>query len=140
MTTGSQPPRGTRKSADGTIRYNPTGPAPSSARPATSAAPSAQKLSALPSQSARALAFAAILLGGFLGGLIGYSLARVEYPTGHATAKALASSIGAIFVASGTAVLAVLVLRAMGEWRVVDPTVAQVRLGNITPGDSEPTR
>lgn len=123
-------PRGTRKSNDGTIRYNPTGPAPS-------AAPSSQKLSALPSQLARALAFAAILVGGLLGGLIGYSLARVEYPTGHSTAKALVASIGAIFVAGGTAVLAVLVLRAMGEWKSVDPTVGQVRLGHTRDSASE---
>lgn len=125
-------PRGTREGANGTIRYTPTGPAPSSA-------PSSQKLSALPSQLARVLAFVAILVGGVLGGLIGFSLARVEYPTGHETAKALVASIGAIFVAGGTAVLAVLVLRAMGEWRSVDPNVGPVRLGNTggRPGPGE---
>jgi hypothetical protein len=97
---------------------------------APSQAPSAQKLSALPSPAARALAFGSILLGGLLGGLIGYSLVRVQSPRSTATAKALGASVGALLVAAGTAVLAVLVLRAMGEWRRVDPGVGKVRLGN----------
>jgi hypothetical protein len=116
-------PRGTRTDADGKVRYSPTGPAPSQA-------PSAQKLSALPSPVARVLAFGSILLGGVLGGLIGYSLIRVQSPRSSATTKALGASLGALLIAAGTAVLAVLVLRAMGEWRRVDPGVGKVRLGN----------
>jgi hypothetical protein len=90
----------------------------------------AQKLSALPSPLARGLAFASILLGGVLGGLIGFSLVRVQSPRSTDTTKAFGASVGALLIASGTAVLAVLVLRAMGEWRRVDPSVGEVRLGN----------
>jgi hypothetical protein len=119
----SKTPRGIRTDADGKSRYTPTGPSPS-------AAPSAQKLSALPSPLARALAFVSILFGGLLGGIIGYSLMRVQSQSAGATARALGASFGAIVIAGGTAVLAVLVLRAMGEWRQVDPAVGNVRLGN----------
>jgi hypothetical protein len=118
-----QNPRGTRTDADGKLRYSPTGPAPSSAA-------STQKLSALPSPLARALAFASILFGGVLGGLIGYSLIRVQSRNSSGTTKALGASLGALLIAGGTAILAVLVLRAMGEWRRVDPNVGNVRLGN----------
>jgi hypothetical protein len=118
-----QNPRGIRIDADGKSRYTATGPSPS-------AAPSAQKLSALPSPLARILAFVSILFGGLLGGIIGYSLMRVQSQSAGATARALGASFGAIVIAGGTAVLAVLVLRAMGEWRQVDPAVGNVRLGN----------
>ena len=93
---------------------------------------SARSLSALPSQAARAIAFGSILVGGLLGGLIGFGVLRAEYPVGHNVAKAVGASIGALAVASGAAVLAVLVLRAMGEWRRLDDATSSVRLGDRT--------
>jgi len=76
-------------------------------------------LSALPSRAARALAFIAILVGGFAGGLIGYALVDVQCTGDCDTAKALGAGIGAVAAAAGTAVVAVLVLRAMGEWHEI---------------------
>lgn len=78
---------------------------------------SPEPLSALPSRVARALAFVAILVGGAAGGLIGYALVDVQCTGDCGTATALGGAVGAIVAAAGTAVVSVLVLRAMGEWR-----------------------
>ena len=104
-------------------------------------------MSALPSVTARLLAFVAILLGGVCGGLIGYSVMdlqcgngdggrvvigapssggaptttiapRVKSDDAGCTAWSGGSGVlGAVVGAGGTAVVAVLVLRAMAEWR-----------------------
>lgn len=76
-------------------------------------------LSALPSRAARALAFVAILVGGFAGGLIGYALVKVQCSGSCDTPRALGAAIGAVAAAIGTAVVSILVLRAMGEWREI---------------------
>jgi len=76
-------------------------------------------LSALPSPAARAVAFVAILVGGVAGGLIGFGFAELQC-TGDCTVPAASgAAIGGILAAAGTAVIAVLVLRAMGEWRQI---------------------
>ena len=73
--------------------------------------------SALPSRLARALGVIAILVAGAAGGLIGWALVDVQC-TGSCTAAASTGGlVGAIAAAAGTAVVVVLVLRAMGEWR-----------------------
>jgi hypothetical protein len=84
--------------------------------------PGRTALSALPSRGARALAFVAILVGGLCGWLIGYGFARVlRYSQAASAFWALVAAVGA---AVGTAVIAVLGLRAMGEWRQLsDETV-----------------
>jgi len=89
-------------------RSVPDRPAPRSSAP----------LSALPSTGARLLAFASILVGGLAGGLIGYGF--VDVSGGGSTASALGALVGAVVAAAGTAVIAVLVLRAMGEWKQLD--------------------
>jgi len=71
----------------------------------------------LPSRSARILAFAAIIVAGVCGGLIGYAVVNVSCHGPCTTPKGLGSLTGAVFAAGGVAVVAVLVLRAMGEWR-----------------------
>jgi hypothetical protein len=76
-------------------------------------------LSALPSTGARALAFTAILIGGLCGGLIGYGFVDLQCTGDCGTAAAIGALVGAIVAAAGTAVIAVLVLRAMGEWRQI---------------------
>ncbi len=76
-------------------------------------------LSALPSAGSRALAFSAILIGGLCGGLIGYGFVDLQCTGDCGTAAAIGALIGAIVAAAGTAVIAVLVLRAMGEWRQI---------------------
>ena len=105
---GSTKPRGTKQSADGSLRYSATGPAPRSG------------LSALPSSTARILAFVAILLGGAAGAIIGYGVVKVSSTNGSSTALGVGALVGALFIAGGIAVVAVLVLRAMGEWRALD--------------------
>lgn len=74
-------------------------------------------LSALPSPLARITAFVSILLGGLGGALIGYTLVDIQYDGASATPLGLGLVIGAIVAAGGTAIIAVLVLRATGEWR-----------------------
>ena len=75
---------------------------------------------ALPSPAARAAAFVAILLGGLAGGLIGYSLVRVQCDGDCALGKGLGAFFGAALAASGMSVVAVLVLRALGEWKNIE--------------------
>src|SRR3954447_77131 len=73
--------------------------------------------SALPSRTARFLAFAAILVAGICGGLIGYAVVNVQCHGACATPNGIGALTGAVIAAGGVAVVAVLVLRAMGEWR-----------------------
>jgi hypothetical protein len=75
--------------------------------------------SALPSVGARALAFAAILVAGVSGGLIGYAVVRVQCSGDCGVPNGLGAFVGAVFAAAGVAVIATLVLRAMGEWRTI---------------------
>lgn len=100
---------------------------------------------ALPSVAARALAFVAILLGGLCGGLIGYAVTDLQCGTPEAavqldgegrpvrgaaiperdaddaagcrTLAAVGGLVGAAVGAGGVAIVSVLVLRAMAEWR-----------------------
>lgn len=83
--------------------------APNSSNPAP--------LSALPSAAARAIAFVSILIGGLAGGMIGYGLVDVQCDGDCGLPLGLGIFIGASASAGGTAIVAVLVLRAIGEWR-----------------------
>ena len=96
---------------------------------------------ALPSVTARLLAFLAILVGGLCGGLIGWSVTDLQcgpeqkVVLGARSTTTLASpveeerdcaawngaggALGAVIGAGGTGVVAVLVLRAMAEWRTI---------------------
>lgn len=74
-------------------------------------------LSALPSTAARILAFVSILIGGLAGGLIGYALVDVQCDGECGLPLGLGIFIGSVVSAGGTAIVAVLVLRALGEWR-----------------------
>jgi hypothetical protein len=82
--------------------------------------PTAGVESSLPSTTARLLAFLAILVGGLCGGLIGYAVTDLQCTSGCGGAKAgIGALIGALVAAGGVAVVAVLVLRAMAEWRTI---------------------
>ncbi len=74
-------------------------------------------LSAIPPVGARVAAFVAICLSGVAGALIGYSLVDLQCDGDCDLAKGIGLLVGAIFAAGGMAVVAVLVLRALGEWR-----------------------
>jgi hypothetical protein len=80
-------------------------------------------LSALPSPVARALAFVSVLIGGLAGGLIGYGLVSVQCEGDCGVPLGLGVLIGAIVAAAGMSVVAVLVLRAQGEWREIQDRV-----------------
>lgn len=74
---------------------------------------------ALPSTGARILAFGAILIAGVCGGLIGYAFVDVQCE-GDCTAAAGATGVAtAIVFAVGVGIVAVLAMRAMSEWRVI---------------------
>jgi hypothetical protein len=75
--------------------------------------------SALPSVGARALAFAAIVVGGVCGALIGYAIADVSCHGDCTVPDGLGALVGGAMAAGGVAIVAVLVLRAMGEWRTI---------------------
>lgn len=76
-----------------------------------------RSLSALPSPLARGVAFASILLAGLCGALIGWSFVDLQCTGDCATPGGIGAVVGAVFAAIGVAVVAVLTLRAMGEWR-----------------------
>jgi uncharacterized protein (DUF2062 family) len=74
-------------------------------------------LSALPSPLARGLAFGAIVLAGLCGALIGYAFIDLQCTGNCTTASGIGAVVGGVFAAAGVAVVAVLTLRAMGEWK-----------------------
>ncbi len=76
--------------------------------------------SAAPSTGARALAILAILIAGAAGGLIGFGFIDLQCDDGCSTAAALGGLVGAVICAFGVAVVAVLTLRAMGEWSALE--------------------
>lgn len=77
-------------------------------------------LSALPSIVARVLAFVAIVIGGLAGGLIGFALVDLQCSGDCSTWKGIGIFLGATVGAGGTAIVSVLVLRALGEWREIN--------------------
>jgi hypothetical protein len=73
----------------------------------------------LPSRGAFLLAFGAVALAGVLGGIIGFGIADVSSQTD--LSHVIGALIGALIGAGGVGIVAVLVLRAMAEWRRQDP-------------------
>jgi hypothetical protein len=70
-------------------------------------------------------AFVAILLGGAAGALIGYTLVKVQCEGDCALPLGVGLFVGAIVAAIGMSIVAVLVLRAQGEWRMVQADQAE---------------
>ena len=70
-----------------------------------------------PSRAAFFLAYAGVVLAGLAGAAIGYGWADIGCHGNCGTSLAVATIVGAVLVATGTGVIAVLVLRAMAEWR-----------------------
>ena len=77
-------------------------------------------LSALPSPLARGVAFAAILVAGVCGALIGWSFVDLQCTGNCTTPGGIGAVIGGVMAAVGVAVVAVLTLRAMGEWKRIN--------------------
>ena len=106
----------------------------------------------LPRRGALALMFAAIVLGGLLGGAIGYGLVDTSCPntatlaehlletvpgfharTPSCDVKLLAGGIaGSALAATGAGVVAMLILRAQSEWRA-HPAVRPPPAGGTPP-------
>ncbi len=70
----------------------------------------------LPPTGARVLAFLSILIGGLFGGLIAYGFTDVSCEGDCGTLAGGMGVLGAVLGAVGVGVVAVLALRAMGEW------------------------
>ena len=79
--------------------------------------PDQRPISALPSPVARALAFAAIVVSGVVGGLIGYGFVDLQCDGACGTPNGIGALVGGLLAAGGVAIVSVLTLRAMGEWR-----------------------
>lgn len=69
---------------------------------------------------ARLLAVFSILIAGAAGGLIGWSVTDLQCTGDCAATSAAMGVFGAIACALGVAVVAVLTLRAMSEWRAIE--------------------
>ena len=70
-----------------------------------------------PTPLAKIVAFGAIALAGGCGGLIGWAVADLQC-SGSCTAQTgIGALIGAVIAAGGVAVIAVLALQAVAEWR-----------------------
>lgn len=72
--------------------------------------------SAIPPRGARIAAFAAVLVGGLCGALIGYAMADLQCDGTCHLQKGLGVLVGGLLAAVGVALVAVLYLRATNEW------------------------
>jgi hypothetical protein len=79
--------------------------------------------SAVPPPAARLAAFAAIVVAGVCGGLIGYAVTDKSCSGDCQTAAGGVGLLAAVGAAVGVAIVAVLVLRAMGEWQATPEEV-----------------
>lgn len=86
-------------------------------------------INATPPATARWLGFGSILLGGVLGGMIGWGTGDVLGDT--TTWAAIGGLIGAVCGAAGVGVVATLTLRAMNEWNAVQHPEADLPQGVI---------
>jgi hypothetical protein len=78
-----------------------------------------RQLSALPTPLARVIAFVSICIAGVTGGAIGYALVDVQCSGSCRVDTGFGMLIGSASGALGMSVVAVLVLRAVGEWREI---------------------
>jgi hypothetical protein len=75
----------------------------------------------LPSRWAFLLAFGGVVLAGILGAIIGFGIADVSSQSD--LSHLIGVFVGALIGAGGVGIVAVLVLRAMAEWRRQNPPV-----------------
>ena len=76
-------------------------------------------MSALPSVGVRVAAFVSILVAGLAGAFIGYALVDLQCEGDCSVNKGIGLLAGAVLCAGGMAIVSVLALRAMGEWREI---------------------
>lgn len=87
--------------------------------------------SAEPSVRARVLAFVSILAAGAAGGFIGWAFVDLQCEDDCTVAAGVVGLVSAVAAAVGVGVVAVLALRAIGEWHA---TAAQGGAGERDPG------
>ena len=102
--------------------------------------PQERPLSALPSPFARAVAFAAIVLAGLCGALIGWSFVDLQCEGDCTTPGGIGALIGGVGGAVGVAVVAVLTLRAIAEWKRIkeDELFNEQRVGTAPTDEVSP--
>ncbi|MGI8796682.1 MAG: hypothetical protein ACR2IR_08930 [Acidimicrobiia bacterium] len=71
----------------------------------------------IPSRTAYLLAFLAVVVSGLFGGTIGYGLVDISCEGDCGLATLAGALVGASVAAVGVGIIAVLVLRAMSEWK-----------------------
>ena len=62
-------------------------------------------------------AFLAVVVGGLSAAAIGFGLVRIDCTGDCGTAEGIGAIVGGLVGAAGVAIVAVLVLRAVAEWR-----------------------
>jgi hypothetical protein len=72
---------------------------------------------ARPSSSARFLTVVSVLVAGVCGGLIGWAVADLQCSGDCTVQTGMGGLIGAVLAALGTALICVLAVQAMAEWR-----------------------
>jgi hypothetical protein len=72
----------------------------------------------MPSRAAFVVSFLSVVVAGVFGGIIAYGLVDVGCEGDCQASQLLGVVIGSVLAAGGVGIVAVLVLRAMGEWRV----------------------
>jgi hypothetical protein len=77
-------------------------------------------LSALPSAFAGAVAYISIIIAGIAGALIGFTLVDLQCQGDCDVPNSIGLILGAATGALGMGVVAVLVLRATGEWKELE--------------------
>lgn len=70
-----------------------------------------------PSSLARFLTVASVLVAGACGGLIGWAVVDLQCSGDCAVQTGVGGMIGAVLAAAGTALICVLAIQAMAEWR-----------------------
>lgn len=65
------------------------------------------------------MAVAAIVVAGVCGALIGWGFVKVQCTGDCTTPMGIGAVVGGVVAAAGVAVVAVLTLRAMGEWKTI---------------------
>ena len=71
----------------------------------------------MPTRSAFLLAFVSVVVAGVFGGIIGYGLVDISSYGSSSSGRLAGALFGAVVAAGGIGIVAVLVLRAMAEWR-----------------------
>lgn len=71
----------------------------------------------IPSRRAFMLAFVAVVLGGALGGFVGYGIVDTGCTGDCGTARVAGLLVSAVLAAVGTGIVAVIVLRSVSHWR-----------------------